>query len=115
MPPFGPGPRAFNNISGQKTDFKSIKKLIVFCKSHILSIIIAVLLAMASAITTIVGPEKISDLINIIFEGTYAINGVNMTAFMEIVAFLICLYAAGAIAGYIQQFIMAGVTQKNIP
>ena len=50
---------------------------------------------------------------NIITNGLTTPNGVDMTKFVEIAVMLICLYLAGAIANYIQQFLMAGVTQKT--
>lgn len=111
----GPGFRPNMNASGkrEKTDFKSIKKLLSYCKPYIPAIIVALLLAVAGAITTIVGPEKISDLMDIITSGLTNVNGINMTKFIEVVIFLICLYAGGAVANYLQQFIMATVTQKT--
>ena len=111
----GPGFKPNMNASGkrEKTDFKSIKKLLSYCKPYIPAIIVALLLAVAGAITTIVGPEKISDLMDIITSGLTNVNGINMTKFIEVVIFLICLYAGGAVANYLQQFIMATVTQKT--
>ena len=97
----------------EKTDFKSVKKLFLYVKPYLLSIIIALLLAVLGAITTIIGPEKISDLMNVITKGITSFNGVNMDKFVEIAILLLCLYLVGAIANYIQQFLMAGVTQKT--
>ena len=113
MAGFGPGRMMPRNMNGEKTDFKSVKKLFAYCKPYLPAIIIALILAVVGAITTIVGPDKISDLMNIIVTGLTNVNGVDMTDFLRIVIFLICLYAGGAIANFLQQFIMAGVTQKT--
>lgn len=114
MPGFRPGHgRMGAPQTKEKTDFKSIKKLFTYCKQYLPAIIIALLLAIASAVTTIVGPEKISDLMNFITDGISNVSGVDMTKFLEIVVFLICLYVGGAIANYVQQLIMAEVTQRT--
>ena len=101
------------NVKMEKTDFKSVKKLLKYCKQYLPSIIIAILFAVVSAITTIIGPDKISDLMNIITDGLKTIDGVNMEEFVKLAVFLLSLYAIGAVVSYLQQFIMAGVTQKT--
>ena len=113
MPPFGPPPHNHNIESKEKPDFKSVGKLFTYVKSNIVWIIIAVVFAMVGALTTILGPEYIGNLTNTIMTGAQSIAGVNMTEFIDTLVFLICLYAAGAFANYIQQFIMAGVSQKT--
>ena len=111
---FGPGPRAMvNSVKGEKTDMKSVKKLLLFCKPYYPSIIIALILAVFSAVATIIGPDKISDLMNIITSGITSISGIDMNKFLQIAILLLSLYAFGAVANYIQQFLMAGVTQKT--
>ncbi|MGN1162647.1 MAG: ABC transporter transmembrane domain-containing protein [Christensenellales bacterium] len=102
-----------NKGQHEKTDMKAVKKLLLFCKPYYPSIIIALILAVVSAITTIIGPDKISDLMNIITSGIASVAGVDMTEFMRIAVLLVCLYAGGAVANYLQQFLMAGVTQKT--
>lgn len=110
----GCGPRMMpQNASKEKTDFKAVKKLFVYCKQYLPTIIISLVLAVAGAITTIIGPDKISDLMNIISDNITNVAGIDMTNFLKITIMLICLYAGGAIANYLQQFLMAGVTQKT--
>ena len=101
------------NQPKEKADFKSVKKLFLYVKPYLPSIITALILAVFGAITTIVGPEKIKDLMNLITDGLTKTSGVNMTKFIKVVITLICLYLVGAIANYLQQFLMAGVTQKT--
>ena len=112
MAPFGHGRPQIGGGKPQKTDFKSLLKLAKYCKPFIPSIVTALVLAVLSAIASIVGPDKISELMNVITAGVASISGIDMTAFMDVVVFLICLYALGAVASYVQQFLMAGVTAK---
>lgn len=105
--------RKKEKVDKGKTDLKSVKKLFVYCKPYLPTIIISLILAVIGTVTTIIGPDKISDLMNIITSGLGMPDGINMTKFIEVIIFLICLYIGGAIAGYVQQFLMAGVTQKT--
>lgn len=111
----GFGPRRVGPMSStkEKTDLKSLKKLFSYCKPYLPAIIVALVLAVASAITSIVGPDKISTLINYMTEGLTQVAGVDMTKFFEVALLLVCLYAGGALANYAQQFIMADVTQRT--
>lgn len=68
---------------------------------------------MVAAITSIIGPNKINDLMNVIESGIQSIDGISMPDFLKICYFLISIYILGAIVNYCQQFIMADVTQKT--
>lgn len=68
---------------------------------------------MVAAITSIIGPNKINDLMNVIESGIQSIDGISMPNFLKICYFLISIYILGAIVNYCQQFIMADVTQKT--
>ena len=52
------------NQTKQKINFKAIKKIFVYCKPYIPAIIISIVCAIVASITTIIGPDKISDLMN---------------------------------------------------
>lgn len=97
--------------SKEKGDFKSIKKIIKYCQPFYVAIIIALTFAVVGSILTIIGPEKVSDLTNLIVDGVVA--GVDISAITNIAFLLIGLYAGSAILTYGQQFIMATVTQKT--
>lgn len=113
MPGFGPMGHGRPNGEKEKTDLKSIKKLFAYCKPYLPAIIISIILAVASAVTTIIGPDKISQLTDYITAGITSVTGVDMTKLLEVVILLICLYAGGAVAGYLEQYLMAVVTQKT--
>lgn len=97
--------------TSEKGDMKSFKKMVMYCKPYFPAIIIAILFAVGGAVCTILGPEKISDLMDLIQEGI--IFGVDMSAFIQICIGLVILYSVSAILSYSQQFIMAVVTQKT--
>lgn len=97
--------------TSEKGDMKSFKKMVMYCKPYFPAIIIAILFAVGGAVCTILGPEKISDLMDLIQEGI--IFGVDMSAFIQICIGLVVLYSVSAILSYSQQFIMSVVTQKT--
>lgn len=94
----------------EKGDVKSFKKLIAYCKRYLPAIIIAVIFAVGGTICTIIGPEKIKELTDLIQNGLLA--GIDMNAFVDICITVSLIYAIGAVLNYGQQFTMATVTQK---
>lgn len=97
----------------EKADFFAIKKLVIYCKSYFALIVVAIICAVVSAITTILGPDKIQDLMNEIVNGINPTTSMDMDFILKICIFLLSLYIIGAFMSYSQQFIMATVTQKT--
>lgn len=89
---------------------KSLGNLAVYCKPYFPAIIIAVLLAVAAAVFSLIGPNKLQDITDIIKDGL--VSGIDIKAVEEISFLLVTLYALGFIFNYIQGFIMATVTQR---
>ncbi len=108
MPPMRP---MMQTNPDEKADLGAIKKILVYCKQYLPAVIIAVIFAIGGALTTIVGPEKISDLMNEITSGI--MNGVNIDNVKKICFTLVAIYAGGAVLNYSQQFITATITQKT--
>jgi len=106
-------PMRRNNIplKKEKTDFKALGKVFKFAKPYYVALIFAIIFAALGSVASIIGPEKITKLVNIITDGIGV--GIDYGAFLEICIFLVCLYSAGALFSYLQQFIMAEVTQKT--
>ena len=105
--PGGPkGPRP-----GEKPkDFKkSFGKMVRYCRQFVPFIIFSTLLAMAGSICALIGPDKLSDMTDIISNGI--ITGVDMDGVQEISFTLIFLYGISAVFSYIQSFTMNTVTQ----
>lgn len=103
--------RMNSNTTKEKTDFKSLKKLAAFCKNYLPFILISIIFAVGGAVCTIIGPEKLSALTDMLKDSVTSVTGIDLTAFVEICVTLVIIYATGAIAGYVSQFIMATVTQ----
>ena len=108
MPPMRPMQQMNPN---EKADLGSIKKILVYCKRYLPAVIVALVFAVGGSVTTIIGPEKISDLMNEITSGI--MTGIDIDAIKKICYTLIIIYAGGAILNYSQQFITATITQKT--
>ena len=107
MPPMN------RHLPKEKGDLKSLKKLLVYTKKYHVAIIIAFVCAIIAAIATIIGPSVMSDLTDIIQKGLLSPNEIDITSVIKTSLILISIYACGAIISYIQQYIMATVTQKT--
>ncbi len=73
-------------------------------------VMVALILAALSAFMTIITPDKVGEITNIISDGL--IGGIDMPAVAEVGIMLIVLYLIGALANFIQHYIMATVTLK---
>lgn len=108
MPPMG---RRLPNDPNAKMDFGSLIKLMRFVKPFIIPIIVIVLCSLLSTIPSIIGPSKISELMNIITAGVKNKEGVDMLAFKDISLFLLIIYIAGALITYLQQWVSVDTSQ----
>lgn len=109
MPPMGRMLRA--NQHPEKADFGALKKIVIYCKRYLPFILLAFIFAIGGSYTTIIGPEKISDLMDEIIKGI--LTGIDMDAIKSICLMLLTIYIAGALLHYAQQFITATVTQHT--
>nr|WP_235941781.1 ABC transporter ATP-binding protein [Paenibacillus puerhi] len=107
-------------IAEKPRNFKAtLAKLIVYCKSYVPVIIIALIAAVIGTVLQIIGPDKLKDITNEITKGLPAvINGapvlgsIDMNAVTDMAWLLVFFYAGSALLGFAQSFIMATVTQK---
>ena len=105
-------PISRRNISPkEKADFKSLWKVIKFAKPYYIALVFAIIFAVLGSVASIIGPEKISDLMDIITKGMF--SGVDFGELLSLCYFLVCLFGIGAICSYLQQFLMAEITQKT--
>lgn len=106
------GPHGAAPMAGRtKHPFSSTwGKLITYCRPWIPAIIIALLFAMGGTIFTILGPDKISEMTDIITDGL--LGSIDMDAVTTIAFTLVAFYASSILLSYAQSFIMATVTQK---
>ncbi len=111
---FGPG----HGMGGEKArDFKgTMKKLIGYLSVYKMSIFIVVFFAIMSASFMIVGPKILGNATTILFEGVMAKIGgtgsIDFQAIGRIMLTLIGLYLLSSLFGYIQGWIMSGVSMK---
>ncbi len=90
-------------------DFKgSIKKLYDYSKKYLIYIIIGLSSSMIASILSIIGPDKLKDIINIITDGL--IGGIDLNAIKKIGLILAIYYTLSFIFNYIEGFVMAKVT-----
>ena len=113
-------PRPNNNANmGKAKNFKkSALRFFGYCKKHMVTIIIAIVLSVVSTVFTLIGPDKLKEITNIIskpfgiLQQTGVWVGIDINAVLKIAIFLVFIYGVGAICGYTQGFLMSGVTQK---
>ncbi len=99
-------------MNKEKGDLKSLNKLLKYIKKYHIAIIIAFLCAFISAICTIIGPSFLSDLTNVIQKGLFNAE-IDMNEVKRLAITLLSIYSLGAVIAFIQQYIMATVTQKT--
>lgn len=88
----------------------AIKSMIAYCKPMLFPILIAIFLTIVGTIFTLVGPNKLKDVTNLISQNVM-LGSDTFNEIFNICIFLVCIYSAGALAQYAQGFIMAKVNQ----
>ena len=107
----GPGGPGRMMVGEKPKDFKaSMIKLFKYCKPFFGLIAVALVLAAASSVFAIIGPDKLKNLTNEIAKGL--MTGINLEKIKDIAILLSILYILSAIFNYIQAFIMATVTNE---
>ena len=100
-----------NRPSEKPHDLKSaVSKLTKYAKSFMPAVSVAALCAIIGTILNLIGPDKISDITDLITEGLR--GSIDLDAILSIATLLIVLYGTGAILSYVQGFIMCTVTQR---
>lgn len=101
------------NMNDKAKDFRtSIIKLIKYCKPFYKIIIVALICASISSIFTIIGPDKLSDLTDLITAGM-ASGGMDVDTILKICFFLLTIYIIGASLNFVQGLLMTKATQKT--
>lgn len=101
-------PKMKNNTEKAKNSKKAFKNLLNFGKRYIGWIILAFVLASVSAVITIIGPNKIGDITNLIKDGLF--TSIDISAILQITIFLAVMYVIGALCGFLQNYIIDSVT-----
>ncbi len=99
--------------SSKAKDFrKSMGQLVSHSREFIPYVVTAIVLAVAGTIFSLIGPNKLQDITEIIEEGLMSPAGVDTDKITKIAIFLVVLYVLAFIFTYTQGFIMTTVTQK---
>lgn len=85
-------------------------KLIQYCRSYMPAIVIALIIAAFGTVLQIIGPDKLSDMTDVIMPGLK--GSVDLGAVEKIAVQLLVFYAGSAILSFSQSFMMATITQK---
>ena len=103
--PMGRGP------AEKAGDFKGTwKKLLAYNKKYVPAIFAALVAAGIGTVLTIIGPDKLKELTNVITEGL--MTGIDMDEVKRICFTLVLFYSGSMVLTFIQHVIMAVVTQR---
>jgi ATP-binding cassette subfamily B protein len=101
------------SVGVKPKDFKkTMGKLIGYSNAYIPFVVTALIFAIAGTVFSLIGPNKLQDITEIIEEGFMSPTGIDTDKITRIAVFLVVLYVLGFILNYIQGVIMSTVTQK---
>ena len=85
-----------------------LSELAAYSGNLVAPTVIALILAVAGAVLTIIGPNQLSRITDLISEGL--MTGIDLAAVGRIGIVLLCLYLLSALCTYIEHFIMVTIT-----
>ncbi len=94
----------------ENSRIRSLKKSADYLKKSVIWVVVALILAAASAIITIIGPDKVGEIANVISDGL--LGEIDLASIAKIGTTLVCLYCLSAAFSFLQNYIMAVVTLK---
>lgn len=97
-------------LTGEKGTVAALGKTAGFVKGGVAVTALALVLAALGAVLTIIGPDKIGEITNIMSEGL--ITGIDLAAIAKVGITLIVIYGLSALFTFVQHYIMATVTLK---
>ena len=97
-------------LTGEKGTGAALGKTAGYVKGGVAVTALALVLAALGAVLTIIGPDKIGEITNILSEGL--ITGIDLAAIAKVGITLIVIYGLSALFTFVQHYIMATVTLK---
>ncbi|MBS4455405.1 ABC transporter ATP-binding protein [Tuanshanicoccus lijuaniae] len=91
---------------------KVVQRGLRYGKNFGLPVIIAIVFAIVSSVITVIGPDKLSEMTNVITQGI--MTGIDLERIQAIAVNLAILYGIAALMGYGQGFIVATVSQRYV-
>lgn len=108
MPMGGPG---MGGTSEKAENFtSSIKKLLLYKKSYLPLMGMAILMAVLGSILNVIGPDYLSKITDLITDGLF--TGIDVDAVVKIAVFLAVLYGLGFLFSVLQGILMSDTAQK---
>ena len=92
----------------KKQMFGALKKTFRYMKKHIPMVILALILAALGAVLTIIGPDQIGKITNLMEEGLT--TGMDLEAIGRVGVVLAVIYLASALFTFLQHYMMATIT-----
>lgn len=110
--PHGGPPGGSGRVFEKSKDFKGTWiKILKYIKRYLPAIITALVCALAGTALTLIGPDKLSELTDLIKEGV--ISGIDLKGVAKIGITLVAIYLIGALLTIVQGQIMVLVTQRT--
>lgn len=88
----------------------AMKKIIEYMKGSVGIVAVALVLAALGAVLTIIGPDKVGEITDLMADGL--MTGIDLKAVARVGIFLGAIYILSSLFTFIQQYIMATVTLK---
>lgn len=104
-----PGPMQKRTYEKPKDLKGTLRLLLNYIKKHLALLGVVLVLAAAGAILTVIGPDRISKIADLMVAGL--VTGIDMGAVADIAIPLVIIYGLSALFTFLQHFLMAGITQ----
>ncbi|MDD4797509.1 MAG: ABC transporter ATP-binding protein, partial [Eubacteriales bacterium] len=118
---FGRGPGMRGGLPGEKpVNFKgTLRRLLGYIKPQMAGLIVVTLLGIASTLMGILSPRVMGEATTYLFAGMMRSAGgqpagIDLGPIVTVLVKLGVLYLFGSLFGYLQQYIMAGITQRTM-
>lgn len=98
------------NVQTQTKEHPLRENIVKAVNQYKWPLIAAILFATIGSVTQIVGPNRLSEITDLITQGLH--GSINLTRISQIGLSLVVLYGIGAVLSYFQGFIVATVTQR---
>lgn len=119
--PGGHGGSPIVPVTEKSRNFKgTLIKLLRFIKPFYKGLVVVFIFAMASTVFSIFGPKILGQAIDVLFDGTLNFidgnipKGIDFTLLTKILLILFGIYLLSSILNYLQEFLMAGISQQII-
>lgn len=99
-----------NQLKDTAVDQSILKRSLRYAQGLALPLVIAFLFAIISSAITVLGPDRLSEITNLITQGLA--SEIDLDQITQIAVVLLSMYLVAALTGYGQGFILATITQK---